>query len=87
VEFHVTLFAHRDDLRFVIARSTCDEICTSFPIVITEHSRLKDGVASLAYVPVISIDEAQCFSYRDARNKSGHDVDRLRLLDIKACCA
>jgi hypothetical protein len=37
------------------------------------HSRSKNGVASLAYVPAISIVQLrQCPIYRDARNKRGH---------------
>jgi len=39
------------------------------------HSRPKDGVASLAYVPAI---HALLYSQGvDARDKRGHDVDRL----------
>ena len=45
--------------------------------VITGHSRLKDGVASLAYVLVVSIKLALCFIDRDGRNKSGHDSHEL----------
>jgi hypothetical protein len=38
------------------------------------HSRLKDGVASLAYVPGIPIKLAPPYKHdRDGRNKSGHD--------------
>jgi len=37
-------------------------------------SRPKDGVASLAYVPAISIHEAKLYPVnRDARHKAGHD--------------
>jgi hypothetical protein len=36
-------------------------------------SRPKDGVASLAYVPAISLREALCPPKRDARDKRGHD--------------
>jgi hypothetical protein len=36
------------------------------------HSRSKNGVASLAYVPAISIRK-QCLVNRDARDKRGHD--------------
>jgi hypothetical protein len=40
------------------------------------HSRPEDGVASLAYVPAISIYVAtSCAKNRDARHKAGHDVD------------
>jgi hypothetical protein len=37
------------------------------------HSRLKDGVASLAYVPAIHV--LLCFGKKDvdARDKPGHD--------------
>ena len=41
------------------------------------HSRPKDGVASLAYVPAISLGEALCSPNRDARDKRGHDVEGL----------
>jgi len=37
------------------------------------HSRLKDGVASLAYVPAISLMGARCQRYRDHRDKPGDD--------------
>jgi hypothetical protein len=37
------------------------------------HSRPKDGVASLAYVPAISLRDALCPPKRDARVKPGHD--------------
>ena len=40
-------------------------------------SRPKDGVASLAYVPAISIIVAGLYHLnRDARHKAGHDVER-----------
>jgi hypothetical protein len=39
------------------------------------HSRLKDGVASLAYVP--AIHALVCGQDVDARHKAGHDVERL----------
>ncbi len=39
------------------------------------HSRSKNGVASLAYVPVIPIVVAMlCRLSRDCRNKSGNDA-------------
>ena len=42
------------------------------------HSRSKNGVASLAYVPGIPMDVARlCRRYRDGRNKSGADFARL----------
>ena len=38
------------------------------------HSRPKDGVASLVYVPAISIPGAlHCHENRDGRDKPGHD--------------
>jgi hypothetical protein len=37
------------------------------------HRRPKDGVASLAYVPAISLRDALCPPNRDARHKAGHD--------------
>jgi hypothetical protein len=38
------------------------------------HSRSKNGVASLAYVPAISIHVATPYpANRDARHKAGHD--------------
>jgi len=40
------------------------------------HSRPKDGVASLAYVPAIQIKLARrCLPKRDARHKAGHDPE------------
>jgi hypothetical protein len=39
------------------------------------HSRPKDGVASLAYVP--AIHALLCSQGVDARDKRGHDVERL----------
>jgi hypothetical protein len=42
------------------------------------HSRPKDGVASLACVPAISILVAtSCTGNRDARDKRGHDVESV----------
>jgi hypothetical protein len=38
------------------------------------HSRLKDGVASLAYVPAIHV--FACRQDLDARHKAGHDADK-----------
>ena len=40
-------------------------------IVMAGHSRLKNGVASLAYVPAIHVLPGQ--KGVDARNKCGHD--------------
>ena len=37
------------------------------------HSRSKNGVASLADVPAISLRLAPCVPKRDARDKRGHD--------------
>jgi hypothetical protein len=39
------------------------------------HSRSKNGVASLAYVP--AIHALRCSQGVDARDKRGHDVERL----------
>ncbi|HEY3886765.1 MAG TPA: hypothetical protein VGL62_16240 [Vicinamibacterales bacterium] len=48
------------------------------------HSRSKNGVASLAYVPAISIRIAkQCHVYRDGRDKPGHDGFDLLLQKLK----
>jgi hypothetical protein len=42
------------------------------------HSRSKNGVALLAYVPGISIIfAARCPHKRDSRDKPGHDVNIL----------
>jgi hypothetical protein len=44
------------------------------------HSRLKDGGASLAYVPAIPTAVARsCLMNRDARDKPGHDEEKIRL--------
>ena len=41
------------------------------------HSRPKDGVASLAYVPAISIHVALSYlTNRDGRDKPAHDAER-----------
>jgi hypothetical protein len=46
------------------------------PFVITGHSRSKNGVASLAYVPVIPIHVAQPrLPDRDRRDKPGDDEE------------
>jgi hypothetical protein len=37
------------------------------------HSRSQNGVASLAYVPAISIPKAPCSTKRDSRDKPGYD--------------
>jgi hypothetical protein len=48
----------------------------------TGHSRSKNGVAPLAYVPVISIHLAKpCHGYRDRRVKPGDDDIRDRSRD------
>jgi hypothetical protein len=48
------------------------ELCVHF--VMAGHSRSKNGVASLAYVPAIPIGDAtRCLPKRDARDKRGHD--------------
>jgi hypothetical protein len=43
------------------------------------HSRSKNGVASLAYVPAISLREALCSPKRDAGTRPGMTIERLRL--------
>jgi hypothetical protein len=43
-----------------------------FPVM-AGHSRLKGGVASLAYDPAVPNLMVQCFCKRDARDKPGHD--------------
>jgi hypothetical protein len=43
------------------------------------HSRLKDGVASLAYVPAIHVLLACGAKDVDARHKAGHDERVARL--------
>jgi len=52
---------------------------TSFSAVMPGHSRPKDGVASLAYVPGIPFRWAQCIPHRDGRDKPGHDALIYRL--------
>ena len=37
------------------------------------HSRPKDGVASIAYVPAIPLRDALCQPKRDTRHKAGYD--------------
>ena len=49
------------------------ERISAFSAVTAGHSRLKDGVASLAYVPAIPLRRAACLPKRDARHKAGHD--------------
>jgi hypothetical protein len=44
-----------------------------FSVVTAGHSRPKDGVASLAYVPAIPITDAWCLPKQDGRDKPGHD--------------
>ena len=46
------------------------------------HSRPKDGVASLAYVP--AIHALLCSQGVDAQHKAGHDVGRLVQTNWKA---
>ena len=49
-------------------------------LVMVGHSRSKNGVASLAYVPAISHRDAiPCQPKRDARHKAGHDGCGLEL--------
>jgi hypothetical protein len=42
-------------------------------IVMAGHSRSKNGVASLAYVPAIHVFDSAWILDVDARNKCGHD--------------
>ena len=44
--------------------------------VMAGHSRSKNGVASLAYVPAIPTRRAPCLPKRDARLKPAHDDQR-----------
>jgi hypothetical protein len=46
--------------------------------VMAGHSRPKDGVASLAYVPAIHVFLAAQKQDVDARHKAGHDDDGKR---------
>jgi len=48
--------------------------------VMAGHSRPKDGVASLAYVPAISLGRAR-LSKRERRDKPGDDGKRPNDLD------
>jgi len=43
------------------------------------HSRSKNGVASLAYVPGIPLSLAPRIEKRDGRDKPGHDAQRTNL--------
>ncbi len=43
------------------------------------HSRLKNGVASLAYAPAIHVFKAASQQGVDARRKAGHDAE---LIDV-----
>jgi hypothetical protein len=48
-------------------------------IVMAGHSRPKDGVASLAYVPAIHVLLAAIKKDVDARHKAGHDDPETKL--------
>jgi hypothetical protein len=48
------------------------------------HSRSKNGVASRAFVPAISLTDALCQPKRDHRNKSGDDKDYRRMCSSTA---
>ena len=62
------------ELRSFSWRGDCSP---SFRSVMAGHGRPKDGVASLAYVPAISILKARpCHVDRDAPYMAGHDVER-----------
>jgi hypothetical protein len=45
--------------------------------VIAGHSRSKNGVASLAYVPAVPTRRARCVPQRDARVKPAHDIAQM----------
>jgi hypothetical protein len=49
------------------------------------HSRPKDGVASLAYVPAIRV--FLCSQNVDARHKAGHDIEMLVPQKRRRCFA
>jgi hypothetical protein len=49
-------------------------------VVVTGHSRLKDGVASLAYVTVIPMKWVQCLGDRDGRTSSAMTSDMWHLI-------
>jgi hypothetical protein len=54
--------------------SGANRIARTTRLVIAGHSRSKNGVASLAYDPAISMIVARhCHFYRDDRDKPGHD--------------
>ena len=50
------------------------EAYQSLDFVMAGHSRSKNGVASLAYVPAISIRLAPCLPKQDRRDKPGDDA-------------
>jgi hypothetical protein len=55
---------------------------TRFDRVMAGHSRSKNGVALLAYVPAIPIPVARrCLIHRDARHKAGHDGPKIFVTD------
>jgi hypothetical protein len=48
------------------------------------HSRSKNGVASLAFVPAIHVLEFACLQDVDARHKAGHDDTEFGALVSKS---
>jgi hypothetical protein len=65
----------REELVGLNNSSGANRIARTMNLVIAGLSRSKNGVASLAYDPAISIAVARpCQLNRDGRNKSGHDT-------------
>jgi hypothetical protein len=58
-----------------------EPIVTSISVVMAGHSRPKDGVASLAYVPAIHVFLRS--QVVDARHKAGHDGGGM-IAELKA---
>jgi hypothetical protein len=54
----------------------------TYHIVMAGHSRPKDGVASLAYVPTIHVFDLERKARRDARDERGHDDGKFSALGI-----
>jgi hypothetical protein len=48
----------------------------NIPVVMAGHSRSKNGVASLAFVPAIHVLRIATLKDVDARDKRGHNVER-----------
>jgi hypothetical protein len=47
----------------------------AYGFVIAGHSRSKNGIASLAYVPAIHVFKPRMLEDVDARHKAGHDAE------------